>query len=173
MDALLMTNEHWETLINGLIKLVILAMLIERGLAWLFELKVFRADEGAMGMPSTLKGLIALGLAWVLCSAYDFNLLLALFPKATPAEGGLHVFGVFVTALIVAGGSAGAIALFQGVLGFSKVGRDAMIAARKASAEAAKAEAEAKAAEAQTRRQAALHTLATAPAPPPPAPPVP
>ena len=52
--------------------------------------------------------------------------------------------GVILTSLIVAGGSAGAILIFQGYLNLSKQGRDAVVEAKKAAAEADKAEAEAR-----------------------------
>ena len=44
--------------------------------------------------------------------------------------------GVILTSLIVAGGSAGAILIFQGYLNLSKQGRDAVVEAKKAAAEA-------------------------------------
>ena len=47
--------------------------------------------------------------------------------------------GVVLTSLIVSGGSAGAILIFQGYLNLSKQGRDAAVEARKSNMEADKA----------------------------------
>jgi mannitol-specific phosphotransferase system IIBC component len=91
-----------------------------------------------------LKGVIALAIALGLCFAYQFDILAVLF--AQPKRD----LGIVVTGLVVAGGSAGAIAIFQGFLNMSKETRDAMIAARKANAEAAKQKAEATVMRAQT-----------------------
>ena len=65
----------------------------------------------------------------------------ALFAKAGEAEITATPEGTFVTAIVVAGGSAGAMVLFQGVLNFSKDARKAMVAAKQADAQAALAEA--------------------------------
>jgi F0F1-type ATP synthase epsilon subunit len=73
-------------------------------------------------------------------------MLSALFEPNKPTD-----MGVFVTAAIVAGGSAGAITLFQGVLKFSKEAQDIMTEANKAEAEAQKKKAEAEKAEAEAR----------------------
>lgn len=131
--------------LGALTKLVVLSMIMERGLAFIFEHEWFMrltyeetSDPGNPGktirksrFPS-LRGLVALAASIGLCHAYEFDILAALFNK------GVDGFGMSLTGIVVAGGSAGAIAIFQGFLNFNKDSRDAVIAAKKADAEAAK-----------------------------------
>ena len=59
--------------------------------------------------------------------------------------------GMLMTGFVIAGGSAGAIALFQGYLKLGKESRDAIIEAARAKAESDKQIAELAVAEAQAR----------------------
>ena len=89
-----------------------------------------------------LKGCLALLASYLICYKYDFDVLFVVLNGAYPKT--VDTLGVLLTSLIVAGGSAGAILIFQGYLNLSKQGRDAVIEAKKVAADADKAEAEAR-----------------------------
>ncbi|CAK0757455.1 hypothetical protein CCP1ISM_7390002 [Azospirillaceae bacterium] len=65
------------------------------------------------------------------------------------------MLGTVFTGMIVAGGSAGSLKLFQDILGFSKKARDAAKELRDLNNDTAKAEAATKLAQAQAAAQAA------------------
>lgn len=127
-------------------RLVVLSMFLERALAFVFENPwyVFLAERAkAKGYNDAwIKALLAFVGSFVVCNTYGFDVVATLFNKS-PTAATATPFGVFLTALIAAGGSAGAISLFQGFLNISKDSRDAVIAANKADAEKLKATAEA------------------------------
>ncbi len=129
-------------ILASLAKLVVLAMLLERALVLIFDYRWYKAKLGGFG----LKVPISLLTSWFICYFYKFDVLSALF-EPNKATG----MGVFLTAAIVAGGSAGAITLFQGLFKFSKEAQDSLKEAQKAEAEARKKEAEAQKAEAEAR----------------------
>lgn len=127
-------------ILASLAKLVILAMLLERGLVLIFDYRWYKVKLNGIG----LKVPISFGVSWFICSYYKFDVLSVIFEPDTPIS-----MGVFLTAAIAAGGSAGAITLFQGVLKFSKEAQDQMKEVQKAEAEVRKQEAEAQRAEAE------------------------
>ncbi|MBW2663371.1 MAG: hypothetical protein JRD93_15640 [Deltaproteobacteria bacterium] len=137
-------------ILASLAKLVVLAMLLERALVIIFDYRWYKKKLDKFG----LKVPISLMASWLICHYYKFDVLSALFePKQTT-----HM-GIFLTAAIVAGGSAGAITLFQGVFKFSKEAQDVMKEAQRAEAETRKmkaaaeiATAEADVAEAHARK---------------------
>lgn len=119
-------------------RLVILAFILERGLAFIFEHDWFRrltakkvpdpVDPRRQIWESRWPGMretITLAVAVAICHENKFDLLAAVFTK--PADG----LGMTLTGFVAAGGSAGAIALFQGFLGMSRDAREAAIAARR------------------------------------------
>jgi F0F1-type ATP synthase epsilon subunit len=163
--------------LGDLSRLVVLSIILERGLAFIFEhdwfTRAFYRDDPDPQNPGAtvrvsrmpgLKGLIALGAAIAICTVYNFNIVGSLFNQTQP-----HRIGTIMTAVVLAGGSAGAIAVFQGFLNMSKETRDARIAAQQAEANrsrdvaetaakealAHKAQAEAQLAEAEARRKSA------------------
>lgn len=97
---------------GALSMLVVLAMLLERALALIFEYHWFqKLSEKWQG----LKSPIAFLASWCTCHFVQFDVLARLFPTANgPVEA--KPIGMLITAAIVAGGSAGAMTLFQGVL---------------------------------------------------------
>ena len=124
-----------------LARLVVLAFIIERGLSVVFDWRWYTKYLNEAG----LKVPIAVGLSWLVTYNLQFDLLPLVFPKnADGTDASASNLGIFLTALVVAGGSAAAIRLFQDVLGFSKTARDATKKVRLATAEAAVEEAEAK-----------------------------
>ena len=80
-----------------------------------------------------------MGAAAPICFHYQFDVIATIFGAAKP-----DAIGMFITALVAAGGSAGAISLFQGFLNISKESKDAMIKANNAQADSAKQDAEAR-----------------------------
>jgi hypothetical protein len=117
---------------------VLLAGIVERVMAFIFEYKwVDRLLNRAVDTDTNhrvsrlpgFKALLALAFSLAITHRYQFDLFTSLFPETsgTPSR-----FGIAVTALVVAGGSAGAIALFQGYFKFGKETRDAAVAAANA-----------------------------------------
>ncbi|MBL8671700.1 MAG: hypothetical protein JNK11_13675 [Alphaproteobacteria bacterium] len=109
--------DYMESVMVGLALVVVLAMILERALAVLFE---WGPIETLLAKRK-LRAPIALAAAWGICQSVQFDVLAILF--ARPVGWG----GVLVTAAVVAGGSKGAILLFQGVLGFGKGNVDAVL----------------------------------------------
>ena len=138
--------------------LVVLAMLLERALALLFEYHWFKEVSKKV---EGLKSPIALFASWFTCNLVGFDVLSRLFPPPSGTAEPKFI-GILITAAVVAGGSAGAITLFQGVLKFNRESRISLIEAGKARAEADLAEAmsrkekvEAEAAEAKAKKEKA------------------
>lgn len=138
------------TVLGALGRLVTLAFILERGLAFIFEHDWFRRltakkvpdpmnprchiwESRWLGVRET----ITLAAAVAVCHKNQFDLLAAVFTK--PADG----LGMTLTGFVAAGGSAGAIALFQGFLGMSRDAREAAIAARRTEKAASLQEAQA------------------------------
>jgi hypothetical protein len=130
---------------SALAKLVIIATLLERGLSFIFEHEWFiRLTTKEITDPNDstkkigeksripgLKGLVALFGSYLICNKYGFDVLFVIFyPEAISPHA--DRLGIILTSLIVSGGSAGAILVFQGYLNMGKQGRDAVIEAKKA-----------------------------------------
>ena len=139
---------------GALMVLTLTAMLLERALAWLFDHRWYielttnvidLGDDGKKGRQAKIPGLnafIGLGFSVIICVKYKFDVPASLFP-----DTGSHPLGLFLTSLVLAGGSAGAMSLFQGFLGMSREARVARVAeaeSRKKIAVAQEKEAEAK-----------------------------
>ena len=136
--------------LGALGRLVVLSMVLERGLAVIFEHDWFRllcskrvADPldplrtvWRSRVPG-LQGTVALVAALAVCHFYGFDVLAAIFGKDPDGTG------ITLTGLVAAGGSAGAITLFQGFLGMSREAREAAMAARRSEGDAAAAGAQA------------------------------
>lgn len=132
---------NFGEILGALALLVVLSMLLERALVLLFDWRHFKARLDGLGLKSPIAFLASL----VVCARYKFDVMAVLFPDGS----GYSALGILITAAIAAGGSAGAITLFQGVLRFSKEAQDAMRQVREAEARARKLEAEARETEAQ------------------------
>lgn len=146
--------------LGALSLLVILAMLLERSLALIFDYHWFnKLSDRYEG----LKAPIALAFSWYTCSLVNFDVLGRLF-SAPGEEAQPTAIGIFITSVIVAGGSAGVITLFQGVLNFGRDSRLNLIEANKAKAAAHLAEAWAsiEKAEAETEEAKARKEMAVA-----------
>ena len=157
---------HYETFVivlGALGRLVVAATIVERVLAFIFEHKWFiglfmkkildPADTTKFVVESKvpgLKGLIALACSIGISFGYSFDILHVLFGSSKADS-----IGMLITGFVIAGGSSGAIAIFQGYLNISKDSRDAIIAARKAEAESAKEIAQLAVLEAKAKKEKA------------------
>jgi len=141
-----MNAEYKEFLevIGALSRLVVLSIIVERALAVLFELrivdvilkkpgpegkehgKVVLVSRVAPWFSGTVKGLFTLVVCGLITFYFRVDIMKDLFLRPQP-----DWFGMLITAFVLAGGSAGAIAIFQGYLNWGKEGRDALIEAKK------------------------------------------
>jgi hypothetical protein len=99
----------WERVGEVLVGVVILAFLVERALAVLFESRFFinRFKE------KSLKELIAFVVAVIACWYWDFDAVSMIFLKEK-----VTLLGMVITGGVVAGGSKGAIRLFRDIMKF-------------------------------------------------------
>ena len=169
------TGDHITDLTYYLIAVTGAAMVIERGLAYLFD-SLARDVTWAANVINhgTFRATVALFVSLWVCVSFEVDLFRYLFPNASaylvssdevieaakalavqtvgqateenmqnalealssslrPTDG----IGLLITAFALAGGSAGMISLFQGVLGMSSQARAAKAAERQARATAA------------------------------------
>jgi hypothetical protein len=143
IGLIIQTSEYNEfiEILGALALLVTISVILERALAFLFEHKWFvllfpdqssRAKKEQDGRRYiAAKENIALIVSFSIAFTYKFDILQILFRN--PSWSWL---GIILTAFILAGGSAGAIAIFQGYLRMGKEVRDANIEALKSEAEA-------------------------------------
>lgn len=148
-------DQAYNSLLNvlgALSLLVILSMLLERALALIFDYHWFQELSKKY---NGLKTPIAFAASWFTCSLVNFDVLSQLFtpPTDTPEP---NAIGILITSAIVAGGSAGAIMLFQGVLNFSREARTSLIEAKIVNAEADLAEAKARKVKAESEAAESL-----------------
>lgn len=98
----------WERTGEALTLVIVLAFLIERALAVIFENPLYIRFIDRDG----LKELIAVVASIAVCAAWQFDALGMILLTSTTT-----VAGYIVTGLVVAGGSKASIKLFHGVLG--------------------------------------------------------
>lgn len=113
----------WERLFEVLITIVIMAFLLERALALLFESRVF--INHVQG--KSFKELIAFVVAALVCWFWDFDALSMIFLKSK-----VTIYGAVITGAIVAGGSKASIKLFRDIMGFKSTAEAARLAAEEA-----------------------------------------
>lgn len=114
-----LTTEVLENLALVLAVVVVFAMILERAAVVLFEWSLWtrlREKLPVLGLNTPIAYIIALGI----CSHTEFDALLQVFPSNGQTWDGPFSIGSLVTAGVIAGGSKGAIRLFQGVLGFGR-----------------------------------------------------
>lgn len=120
----------FERVSEVLLTLFILALLIERALALVFESRAFiervaytvkhegGRDTGTItdAQPRNrgVKELIALGTSFFVCWWWDFDALSVLLPVS---HSTMTLMGMLITAMIIAGGSKGAAKLFSDWMG--------------------------------------------------------
>lgn len=114
-------DTHTYRILFALFEVVVLAFILERGLYFVFDYRHIRDRLKGRGV----KAPIALGVAWFICHQHDFDLI-----ARTIDPGGETQIGIFMTATVVAGGSAAAMTLFSGVLKFKRQAREQIAAER-------------------------------------------
>ena len=122
MQVAWLDSGHYENVVWALTMLVILSLILERALAVIFEWGGWREWLAS----KKLRAPIALGVAYAICIWADFDVLSILFAKENGYTGDFSL-GPLITAAVIAGGSKGAILLFQGVLGFGRESVNARI----------------------------------------------
>lgn len=104
---------QWDVVFEVLAMIIILAFMIERALAVLFESRLFlqvevrREQEQNKG---TFKPLIAFGVAAACCYVWRFDALSILLQQERAS-----ILGVLLTGAVIAGGSKASIKLFHDV----------------------------------------------------------
>src|SRR3954454_15334594 len=98
----------WERTGEALMLIIILAFIIERALAVIFENRIWLSRFDKPGLKETIAVIVSLSV----CIYWQFDALgmIILTEKTT-------VPGYVLTALVIAGGSKGSIKLFHDVLG--------------------------------------------------------
>jgi len=119
----------WERLFEVLSAVIVMAFLLERALAPLFESRFFikRFKEKSM------KELIAFILCAIVCILWDFDAISMVLLKAR-----VTIYGAIITGAIVAGGSKASIKLFRDVFGFKSTAQKEYENAKDAAAKGAK-----------------------------------
>ncbi|MBN1804405.1 MAG: hypothetical protein JW837_04080 [Sedimentisphaerales bacterium] len=99
----------WEQIGEVLAAVVLMAFIVERALAVLFESRFFikRWKE------RSLKELLAFAVAVLVCWYWKFDAVSMIFLKEN-----VTMLGMVITGGVVAGGSKGAMKLFHDVMGF-------------------------------------------------------
>lgn len=138
-------DEYTAQVLFSLFQLVVLSLVLERGMFIAFDIKWWRdkIDSGA-------KAAITIGVAVVICFIHDFDII----ARVTDSDKSETIIGIFLSGMIVAGGSAGAKRLMQDFLSLSRAARDQKKAEEQAQlkeAQAQQARAEADALEAKAR----------------------
>jgi hypothetical protein len=110
----------WDPVVNELIKVVLLAFFVERALAVIYDME--RVEP--VLVRGDLKPVISVFVSIALCYGLKINVVGVLAAPDAALAGNLEWLGIAVTGLVVAGGSAGAVKLFQDVLGFRRSVRD-------------------------------------------------
>ena len=107
------TTKFTETLVL----IVTAAFILERALALVFEQDFFQAlnKNNRFGWS---KEFIAFGLSWKICDSYHFDAIQALFSDSNLFDATkATTLGYVITAMVIAGGSKGAMKLMQDYLG--------------------------------------------------------
>lgn len=149
-----------DKLIQGLVVVVLLSFIIERALAVFFDMEKLRDRLSKYD----LKPWISIVVSIAVCGFLQFDILRVL----TEADVmGVKLgtvppwLGIGLTGLTVAGGSAGAVKLFQDVLGLRRTTRDEQRKVAMEEQAAALEEAKARQVVAEATKQAAILQIAS------------
>lgn len=113
-----MSTYFLPTYFEQILLIVVSSFILERALALVFEADFFRAlnKDNRFGWS---KEFIAFGLSFWVCATYNFDALANLFTTDTTKYPATD-FGEIITAMVIAGGSKGAMKLMQDYLGIKK-----------------------------------------------------
>jgi len=98
----------WQQTSEVLICIVVLAFIVERALALIFESKIYIKVFGDW----SVKEFVTLGVCWVITSMWSFDALSVILHGDKPT-----FIGRLLTAGVIAGGSKAALKLFRDVMG--------------------------------------------------------
>ena len=98
----------WEQMSEVLICIVVLAFIVERALALIFESKIYIKVFGDW----SVKEFVTLGVCWVITFMWNFDALSVIMHGDKPT-----FIGRLLTAGVIAGGSKAALKLFRDVMG--------------------------------------------------------
>lgn len=106
----------WAVMFEALALVIVLAFILERCLALVFESKLFlRFSQNQKAEPVSkgdYKAMIAFVLGVLTCLLYQIDIVAALMSHSHPS-----VFGAMITGGLVAGGSKASIKLFRDIMG--------------------------------------------------------
>jgi hypothetical protein len=94
----------WERVVAGVTQAAVLALLLERALALIFEQAIVAKRIAGRG----IKEFVAFGCAWGICITWQFDVF-----SQVMNHSGNHRLGLILSALTVAGGSKVAVTLFE------------------------------------------------------------
>jgi hypothetical protein len=114
----------WERLTEVLIGIIVLAFLVERALALLFESRFFIERAQGKSLKEIFAFVVGAGACWI----WDFDAFSIIFLKEN-----VTVIGMVLTGAVVAGGSKASVKLFRDVLGFKSQAENARLESLKAS----------------------------------------
>lgn len=114
--------EKLSLVLEQIVFLIVVAVMIERALTFLFDARPIRDFVTGKGRLRMLKPWIALLASAAIVFQYRVDLLQTMFADSASAP---TLAGMALTSLMLAGASAGMITLFHDVLGWSKDARDA------------------------------------------------
>ena len=99
----------WERTFEVLSAVVILSFIVERGLALIFEHRLYVEKAAGKGLKEAVSFLLSLGI----CVYWEFDALsMIILAEQTSFPG------YIVTAGVIAGGSKASVKLFRDILGF-------------------------------------------------------
>jgi hypothetical protein len=98
----------WDRLSEVLTVIVVLAFILERALALLFEQKIFVDKFSGRGVKEPIAFVVALLVCW----KWNFDAL-----SMTLLTDKTNLIGEIITAGVIAGGSKGSLKLFRDVMG--------------------------------------------------------
>lgn len=98
----------WDRTAEVLATIIVLAFMLERALAWLFELEWWVRSQKARAARPFVTIVAAAWICWYL----KFDAFSIILPQAKT-----NAIGYIVTAMVIAGGSKASIALFRDVMG--------------------------------------------------------
>jgi len=131
-----MSDDQFFQIVMAVFVVTVTAMLVERVLAFVFDARGIRDFLEASTGRRALKPLISFVLSLIIAYIYVGEQLFAeLFPNVVRPDPD-HL-AIWMTAALIAGGSAGMMTIFQEVLGLSKSAREARRSERQAQTQAA------------------------------------
>ena len=137
-------SDEFTLIIWVLARLVIFSLFLERALYFFFDYRIWREWLEGRG----IRAPASFFAAWTACWYWEFD---AIYPVLDPSAGPTN-FGVAITAAIVAGGSQGAMVLFQDVLNFSRKARTDLQSLKRSRHEAARLKLEAEIAKSKSEK---------------------